>query len=296
MIGPTARRAWRRGAAAIALAAVAACTARAGRHAPQEPARVLKSNRDALRDERLAPVLAYIHAAWQPLTRTAADLPRAAEDPKVPHAPGTPWPVFIPADENRDAVAGALGRVLPAGDLARIDLRPLPRDRAGIREHGLLYLPRPYVVPGGRFNEMYGWDSYFIVLGLLGDNQRALARDMVDDFLYEVRHYGGVLNANRTYYLTRSQPPLLSAMVVALHRASGDRRLLEEARGALVAMHEHWTAPPHLLPSLGLSRYFDHGDGPAPEVVAGERDAEGHNHYDRVRAWFRVHPKAAGDY
>ena len=57
---------------------------------------------------------------------------------------------------------------------------------------------------------MYGWDSYFIVLGLLRDGQVALARDMVDDFLYEVRHYGGVLNANRTYYLTRSQPPLLS--------------------------------------------------------------------------------------
>ena len=152
-------------------------------------------------------------SAWRPLTRTAADLPRAAEDPKVPHAAGAPWPVYLPADENRAAVAAALARALPARDLARIALRPLPRELPPDFEHGLLYLPRPYVVPGGRFNEMYGWDSYFIVLGLLRDERVALARDMVDNFLYEVRHYGGVLNANRTYYLTRSQPPLLAEMV-----------------------------------------------------------------------------------
>ena len=149
------------------------------------------------------------------------------------------------------------------------------------------------MVPGGRFNEMYGWDSYFIVLGLLRDERAALARDMVDNFLYEVRHYGGVLNANRTYYLTRSQPPLLAEMVLALYHATGDRAWLAGARDALVAVYEHWLAPPHLIPSLGLSRYFDHGEGPAPEVVAGERDAQGHDHYDRVRAWFRAHPDAA---
>src|SRR5205823_2031996 len=108
--------------------------------------------------------------SWRPLTRTAADLPRAAEDPKVPHTPGAPWPVYVPADQRRD-VAAALARVLAGRDLARIDLRPLPPDHA-IHEDGLLYLPRPYVVPGGRFNEMYGWDSYFILVGL---DDRALA-------------------------------------------------------------------------------------------------------------------------
>jgi alpha,alpha-trehalase len=71
----------------------------------------------------------------------------------------------------------------------------------------------PYVVPGGRFNELYGWDSYFHVLGLLQDGHAALARAVVDNQLYEVEHYGQVLNANRTYYLTRSQPPLLSSAV-----------------------------------------------------------------------------------
>ena len=143
----------------------------------------------------------------------------------MPHAPGTPWPVYLPADEDRDAVAAALARVLPPARSRRASsCARCPRDPSAIREHGLLYLPHPYVVPGGRFNEMYGWDSYFIVLGLLARRpRRALARDMVDNFLYEVRHYGGVLNANRTYYLTRSQPPLLSEMVLAVYQDKPDR-------------------------------------------------------------------------
>ena len=96
---------------------------------------------------------------------------------------------------------------------------------------GLLYLPHPYVVPGGRFNEMYGWDSYFILLGLLttpasklaGDPGRSghadLARGIVENFFYEIEHYGGVLNANRTYYFTRSQPPFLSSMIRGVYDA-----------------------------------------------------------------------------
>ena len=82
---------------------------------------------------------------------------------------------------------------------------------------GLLYLPNPYVVPGGRFNEMYGWDSYFILLGLEADHREALAKGMVDNFLFEIEHYGAVLNANRTYYLTRSQPPFLTSMIRAVY-------------------------------------------------------------------------------
>ncbi len=74
---------------------------------------------------------------------------------------------------------------------------------------GLLYLPNRYVVPGGRFNEMYGWDSYFILLGLVRTAKMDLARGMVENFFYEIENYGGILNANRTYYFTRSQPPYL---------------------------------------------------------------------------------------
>ena len=77
----------------------------------------------------------------------------------------------------------------------------------------------PFVVPGGRFNEMYGWDSYFEALGLLADGRVDLARAMVDNFVYQITHYGKILNANRTYYLTRSQPPFLTSMALAVYRA-----------------------------------------------------------------------------
>ncbi|ORX53344.1 trehalase-domain-containing protein [Piromyces finnis] len=71
----------------------------------------------------------------------------------------------------------------------------------------------PFVVPGGRFNEMYGWDSYFETLGLLVDERPLLGKSMVDNFVYQIEHYGKILNANRSYYLTRSQPPFLTDMI-----------------------------------------------------------------------------------
>ncbi len=102
----------------------------------------------------------------------------------------------------------------------------MPDDPTAIREHGLLYLPHPYVVPGGRFNEMYGWDSYFIVLGLLREGELELARSMVENFLYEIEHYGKILNANRTYYLTRSQPPFLTQMILEVYARTKDETWL----------------------------------------------------------------------
>src|SRR6185437_7203853 len=98
-----------------------------------------------------------------------------------------------------------------------------------IQHHGLLYLPKPWVVPGGRFNEMYGWDSFFIQMGLIRDKRLDLARDLTDNLLYEIRAYGKILNANRTYYLTRSQPPFLTQMVLAVYGQTHDRKWLDEA-------------------------------------------------------------------
>ena len=83
---------------------------------------------------------------------------------------------------------------------------------------GLLYLPNKYVVPGGRFNEMYGWDTYFIVRGLVEDKRLDLARGIIENFFFEIEHYGTVLNANRTYFLTRSQPPFLTSMILSVYK------------------------------------------------------------------------------
>ena len=178
---------------------------------------------------------------------------------------------------------------MPPADFQKIEIRRLPLDLTKLQEPGLLYLPRPYVVPGGRFNEMYGWDSYFIQLGLLRDNQVGPAQDMADNFLYEIGNYGKILNANRTYYLTRSQPPFLTQMLLGVYRRTHDRKWLAGAVPALEAYYRFWTSEPHLTPDTGLSRYYDLGDGPAPESVSAERDAQGLTHYDRVKEYYRTH-------
>jgi alpha,alpha-trehalase len=142
----------------------------------------------------------------------------------------------------------------------------------------------PYVVPGGRFNELYEWDSYFIVQGLLQDGRVGLARDMADNLIYEMEHYGIIPNANRTYYLTRSQPPFLTSIIRAVYDdKAADRAWL--AAALQVAMTEYqtvWLGRERLV-TIGtnhLSRYYDRGNGPCPEVEAG--------HYDEKLAGWRA--------
>jgi alpha,alpha-trehalase len=81
----------------------------------------------------------------------------------------------------------------------------------------LLALPEPYVVPGGRFRELYYWDSYFTMLGLAESGRGDLVEHMVRDFAYLIDTYGHVPNGTRSYYLSRSQPPFFFAMVGLLN-------------------------------------------------------------------------------
>jgi neutral trehalase len=144
----------------------------------------------------------------------------------------------------------------------------------------------PFVVPGGRFNEMYGWDSYFILLGLLVDDRLDLARGLVDNFVYAIEHYGATLNANRTYYLTRSQPPFFSSMIRAVWEATpkGERDIRWLARAVDAALYEYdnvWAASPRQIASLCrgegdekacLGSYAGIGAAVPPEVEAGHFD------------------------
>lgn len=236
-------------------------------------------------------ISSYIEESWSFLERSSEHLVEAASDPKLGERQR--YPVFLAADENLERVRTDLAATLGSDGLERIELRVLPSDvkgnpqlDGGIDAHGLLYLPHPYVVPGGRFNEMYGWDSHFINLGLLASGRVRQARQMVENHLYQVHHYGRVLNANRTYYLTRSQPPFLASMVADIFRHTGDTSWVAQALPALEETYRFWTQPPHLTPETGLSRYHDLGQGPADEVVASEKDDTGLTHYDRIRAEF----------
>jgi alpha,alpha-trehalase len=234
------------------------------------------------------PILDYIGKGWDVLTRSMNDCATIV-DPKV----ATASVLYVPADfaitEELQALEKRCG----------VEIHALPQvihklgeiDTNKIYPHGLLYLPNRYVVPGGRFNEMYGWDSYFIVRGLLRDNRVELARGMVENFFFEIEHYGSFLNANRTYYLSRAQQPFLTSMILAVYGAEKDkgkegRSWLERSYGYAVRDHELWLGPELRAGDTGLSRYFDFGEGPAPESLQDEKD-----HYRKVVEYFLDHPE-----
>jgi alpha,alpha-trehalase len=250
---------------------------------------VAATTADRASPAQLQSIRTYIKDGWHNLMRSNSRLAQAAIDPKFPPPAGGRWPVYICPTEDTGRVGESLRTAMSPGDFASIELPKLPADEREIKQQGLLYLPHPYVVPGGRFNEMYGWDSYFIQVGLLRDGEDELARDMVDNFIYEVLCYGKVLNANRTYYLSRSQPPFLTEMILAVYRKNHDLAWLKTCVPAIEKYYRYWMEPPHLTAETGLSRYYDAGTGPALEVVSAERDQEGLSHYDRARQYYRTH-------
>lgn len=264
---------------------------------PHEPSQLETFIRLAQRELALAiapdavrAIRAYIKQHWTTLSRSTASLLASLYDPKM--GSDQPLTIYVARDEDPDQIAAHIRAQLPQfapDSLTWLEVRPLPADPTTIPESGLLYLPYPYVVPGGRFNEMYGWDSYFTLLGLLRDGELPLAKAMTDNFIYEIEHYGYVLNANRTYYLTRSQPPFVAQMALEVFRRTGDRAWLAQSVPALEKYYGYWTREPHLTPQTGLARYWGNVSTPAPEVLHHELDELGRNHYERVREYYRTH-------
>lgn len=232
---------------------------------------------------------------WNALTRRidAHDLDQVVHDSKVGSANDY---LYVPASDTK-----AVAYFEAAGNKARrwpplkVVLLPSPENITGafVRSldgaHGLLSLAlttnadgtfsgEPYVVPGGRFNELYYWDSYFITLGLLQDGRKDLARGMADNLIYEMEHYGKIPNGNRTYYLTRSQPPFLTSVICAVYDSgAADRTWLASAiKTAMAEYRDVWMSPDRLV-TIGqykLNRYYDSGRGPCPEVETGHYDEQ----------------------
>ena len=140
----------------------------------------------------------------------------------------------------------------------------------------LIPLPNPYIVPGGRFREIYYWDSYFTMLGLIEDGEIETVQNMVDNFAFLIDEYGFIPNGNRTYYLGRSQPPFFALMVEVLANAKNDKILInylpqlereynfwmngqkdldEKASGRVVRMKD----------GEFMNRYWDDNTTPRPE-------------------------------
>ena len=141
----------------------------------------------------------------------------------------------------------------------------------------LLQLPKPYVVPGGRFREVYYWDSYFTMLGLAESGHWDRVQDMVDNFASLLDRYGHIPNGNRSYYLSRSQPPFFSLMVDLLATHNGNKtytRYLPQ----LQKEYDYWMADSDtvapgeaskrvikLADGSLLNRYWDARDAPRTE-------------------------------
>ncbi len=242
-----------------------------------------------------AATLQYIHSTWSKLTRSMTDC-ASLTDVKVSEQPVLYLPAEMPAPPDVQSLEKKCNvkvlhlprRIQKIGDLQ-------PRD---LPTQGLLYLPHPYIVPGGQFNEMYGWDSYFILLGLEADHHAALAKDIVDNFLFEIEHYGGILNANRTYYLTRSQPPFLTSMIRAVYENPASFPLtpagraekhdwLERAYTLAKKDYSYWRRPEHRAGRTRLARYFGYGTGPVPEMNTDN------TYYQDVIRWVLKHPSPA---
>jgi len=145
-----------------------------------------------------------------------------------------------------------------------------------IAQSSRIALPYNYIVPGGRFQEIYYWDSYFTLEGLLVDEQDAVAESMVQNFSFLIDSIGFIPNGTRDYYKTRSQPPYFALMVDAIARK--DQRLLKEYLPEMTKEYEYWMSglkesdTPYASKSVVklkdgalLNRYWDEGNTPRPE-------------------------------
>jgi alpha,alpha-trehalase len=170
----------------------------------------------------------------------------------------------------------------------------------------LIPLPNPYVVPGGRFREIYYWDTYFTMQGLVKSGHTDLVKNMLDNFAHLVGTLGHIPNGNRTYYLTRSQPPYFAAMV-ALYASATDTAHALPYLEALEQEHAFWMdGADRLQPGqfyrrvvrmpegVVLNRYWDDSDEPRPESYRPDVEI-GMTLPDSLRASFYRNVRASAE-
>ncbi|MCB0653376.1 MAG: alpha,alpha-trehalase TreF [Saprospiraceae bacterium] len=142
----------------------------------------------------------------------------------------------------------------------------------------LIPLPKSYIVPGGRFREIYYWDSYFTMLGLIEQGRIDMVENMVDNFAYLVDRIGFIPNGNRTYFLTRSQPPFFALMVDLLAGIRGQEIILRYLP-FLQKEYDFWTVdnPERIVEINGFafSRYWDSSTAPRQESYIEDAEMEG---------------------
>ncbi|EJL73891.1 trehalase family glycosidase [Chryseobacterium populi] len=174
--------------------------------------------------------------------------------------------------------------------------------RTAYEEKGtLLKLPKPYVVPGGRFNEFFYWDSYFIMLGLQVSGRTEMMENIVENCSYLIQTVGFVPNASRTHFLSRSQPPYFSLMLDLLFESTNDGKVYSRYHDTLEKEYAFWmdgekdlengsSAKRVVKTQNGdiLNRYYDAENAPRPEsylidIEDGE-NISGEEFYRNIRS------------
>ncbi|SDW17775.1 alpha,alpha-trehalase [Hydrobacter penzbergensis] len=153
------------------------------------------------------------------------------------------------------------------------------------QQGSLIPLPYPYIVPGGRFREIYYWDSYFTLLGLQASGRTAMMEHMIQNFAHLINIIGYIPNGNRSYYLGRSQPPFFAMMVSLLAETKGEQvksqylpqlekeyqfwmRGETELSDEQIALHHIVRMPDGSI----LNRFWDEYDTPRPESYREDRE------------------------
>ena len=260
---------------------LAAATAAAAQPLPPSPRQLYPGLFEAVQLTRVYPDnKTFVDAVAK---EAPAEVMRAYAQQK--DTPGFDLKAFVAAHFTPPAEAGGQYHSQVAAGLRHhldtlwtvLQRRPDTVARAG---SSLLRLPYPYIVPGGRFREVYYWDSYFTMLGLAESKHTPVIRSMVDNFAYLLDRYGFIPNGTRTYYLTRSQPPFFANIVTLLAKERGNGELLRY-RAALAAEYRYWMrGADQLKPGTAthrvvrlptgavLNRYWDESDQPREESFA----------------------------
>ncbi|XP_037534243.1 trehalase [Nematolebias whitei] len=154
-----------------------------------------------------------------------------------------------------------------------------------------IYTPYPVVVPGGRFRELYYWDSYWVINGLLLSEMTNTTRGMIQNFLYLVNRYGFIPNGGRIYYERRSQPPFLTLMVESYYEATKDKEFLREALPVLEKEYQFWMQTRSVAVKINgsshvLNRFYVQAGSPRPESYSDDLElAEGLADEHKEQLW-----------
>jgi len=172
----------------------------------------------------------------------------------------------------------------------------------------LLPLPESYIVPGGRFREVYYWDSYFTMLGLIESKRYALVENILDNFKYLIDQYGHIPNGNRTYYLSRSQPPFFALMVDLLAEKKGSA-VYKKYYSALQKEYNWWMQGENNLKEGEayrrvvkledgsiLNRYFDDKKAPREESYVQDMEVLNQTHDSSVLTNLRASAESGWDF